>query len=101
MGKIANMFDISPALIDHASGLDGGGKEGRGKSGGITLSRGGSCKYKKGHMTNVYLTDEEAIVHFEKDCEELYDKTSEYFKDKAMKECLWEQFAKRIKTFRN
>ena len=26
--------------------------------------------------------------------EELYNKTSEYFKDKAKKEFLWEQFAK-------
>ena len=28
-----------------------------------------------------------------KDYEELYDKTNEHFKDKARKECLWEQFA--------
>ena len=28
-----------------------------------------------------------------KNHEELYDKTNEYFKDKARKECLWERFA--------
>ena len=27
-----------------------------------------------------------------KDHQELYDKTSEHFKDKARKECLWERF---------
>ena len=50
---------------------------------------------KKGHMTNIYLTDsdEEAIVHFVKDHEELYDKTNGHFKDKGEKECLWERFA--------
>ena len=43
---------------------------------------------------NIYLTDsdEEAIVDFVKD-HKLYDKTSEHFKDKARKECLWERFA--------
>ena len=52
-------------------------------------------RYKKGHMTNIYLTgsDEEAIVDFVKDHEELYDKTDEQFKDKARKEGLWERFA--------
>ena len=47
-------------------------------------------------MTNIYLTDsdEDAIVDFVKDHEELYDKTSEHFKDKARKEFLWEQFSK-------
>ena len=51
-------------------------------------------RYKKGHMTNVYLTDsdQEAIVDFMKDQEELYNKTSEHFKDKARKESLWEEF---------
>ena len=46
-------------------------------------------------MTNIYLTDPdaEAIVDFVKDHEELYDKNNEHFKDKARKECLWEQFA--------
>ena len=72
-----------------------GSQEGaRGKIGGETLSRGGSCRkksqrsdtetdagrgaepsqsrYKKGHMTNMYLTelDEEAIVDFVKDLKE-------------------------------
>ena len=44
--------------------------------------------HKKGHMTNIYLTDsdEEAIVDLVKDHEELYDKTNEHFKDKARKE---------------
>ena len=51
--------------------------------------------YKKGQMTNIYLTDsEEAIVDFVKDNEELYNKTSEHFKDKERKEFLWDQFTK-------
>ena len=39
-------------------------------------------RQKKGHMINIYLTDsdEEAIVDFVKDHEELYDKTNEHFK---------------------
>ena len=47
------------------------------------------------HMTYIYLTDldEEAIVDFMKDNEELYDKTNEHFKDKVRKECLWEHFS--------
>ena len=47
-------------------------------------------------MTNIYLTDsdKEAIVDFVKEHEKLYDKTSEYFKDKARKEFLLEQFGK-------
>ena len=55
--------------------------------------------YKKGHMTNVYLNDSkaEAIVDFVKDHKELYDKTSEHFKDKVRKEFLLEQFAKSCK----
>ena len=95
-----------------------GGQEGGGKSGGITLSCRGTTRkrprtersdtetevargetgpsqlrYKKGHITNVYLTDsdKEAIVDCVKDHEELY-KTSEHFKDKARKELLWEEF---------
>ena len=46
-------------------------------------------------MTNIYLTDsdEETIVDFVKDHEELYDKTYERFKDKARKDCLWKIFA--------
>ena len=45
-----------------------------------------SC-YKKGHMTNVFITDsdQEAIVDFVKDHEELYNKTSEHFKNNARK----------------
>ena len=41
-------------------------------------------------MTNIFSTDrdEEAIVDYVKDHEELYDKTSEHFKDMARKECL-------------
>ena len=52
-------------------------------------------QYTKGHMTNIYLTDldEEAIVDFVKDYEELYNKTNDHFKDKARKVCLWERFA--------
>ena len=47
-------------------------------------------QYKKGHMTNIYLTDfdKEAIVDFLKDYEELKNKTNEHFKDKARKQCL-------------
>ena len=39
-------------------------------------------------MTNIYLTDldEEAIVHFVKDCEKLYDKNTDHFSQKARKE---------------
>ena len=46
-------------------------------------------------MTNIYLTDsnEDAIVDFVKDHEELYNKTNEHFKDKARKECPWKRFA--------
>ena len=56
-------------------------------------------RYKKGHMTNIYLTDsdEEVIVDFVKDHEELYDKTNEHFKDKARKECLWERLCNSCK----
>ena len=39
-------------------------------------------------MTNIYDSDEETIVDFVKDHEELYDKTSEHFKDKPRKELL-------------
>ena len=54
-------------------------------------------RYKKGHMINIYLTDsdEEALVDFVKDQEELDDKTNEHFKDR--KECLWERFANSCK----
>ena len=43
---------------------------------------------------------EEGIADFLKDQEELYDKTSEHFKDKTRKEFLWEQFAKSRKMSR-
>ena len=48
---------------------------------------------------NIYLTDsdEEAIVDFVKDHEELNDKTNEPLKDKARKECLWQKFANSCK----
>ena len=46
-------------------------------------------------MTNIYLrdSDEEAIVDFVKDHEELYNKTNIHFNDKARKENLWVRFA--------
>ena len=46
-------------------------------------------------MSNIYLTDsnEDSIADFVKDHEEFYDKTNEYFEDKARKECLFERFA--------
>ena len=55
--------------------------------------------YKKGHLTNIYLTDsdEEAIVDFVKDHEEFYNKTSEHLKYKAMKESLCEELARNCK----
>ena len=42
-------------------------------------------------MTNIYLTvlDEETIVVFVKDREELYDKTNEHFRGTERKKCLW------------
>ena len=56
----------------------------------------GPSRYKQGHMTNVYLTDsdEEAIVDFVKEYKELYEKTSEHFKDKSREESVWVQFTK-------
>ena len=47
-------------------------------------------------MTNEYLTDsdEEAFVDFMKVHKELYDNTSEHFKEKARKELLWEEFVR-------
>ena len=50
---------------------------------------------KKGHMVNNYLTDtnDEAIVDFVKDDEELYEKAHEKFKDKAKKDDWWERYA--------
>ena len=62
-------------------GRDPGGEAGTSQS---------HLRQKKGHMTNIYLTDsdEEAIVDFVTDHDELYDKTNEHFKEKARKECL-------------
>ena len=67
-------------------GTHGGGEAGTSQS---------HSRHKKGHMTNIYLTDsdEEAIVDFGKDHEELYHKTNEHCKDKGRNECLWERFA--------
>ena len=50
-------------------------------------------------MTSILLTDsdEEPIVDFVKDHEELFDKTNKYFKDKSNKDCLWERFANKCK----
>ena len=48
-------------------------------------------------MTNIYLinSDEEAIVDFVKDHEELCNKTNnKYFKDKSRKECLSDRFTR-------
>ena len=44
---------------------------------------------KRGQMINIHLTvsDEEAIVDFVKNHEELYDKTHKKFKDKDGKDC--------------
>ena len=96
-----------------ATATEGEGGKGEGdKSGGFTLPRGetsrnrprregsdteteaaggeagtSQSRYKKGHMTNIYLTDsdKEALLDFLKDYEELYDKINEHFKDKARK----------------
>ena len=50
-------------------------------------------RQKKGQMKSIFLSDsdEEAIVEFVKQPEELYDKTNDSFKDKQKKERLWEQ----------
>ena len=52
-------------------------------------------RQKKGQMKSIFLndSDEEAIVEFVKQYEELYDKTNDSFKDKQKKERLWEQLA--------
>ena len=49
-------------------------------------------RQKKGQMKSIFLSDsdEEAIVDFVKQHEELFDKTHEKFKDKQRKERLWE-----------
>ena len=50
---------------------------------------------QKGQMKAIFLSDsdEEAIMKFIKQHEELYDKTNDSFKDKQKKERLWEQLA--------
>ena len=52
-------------------------------------------RQKKGQMKSIFLnnSDEEAIVGFIKQHEELYDKTNESFKYKQKKERLWESLA--------
>ena len=52
-------------------------------------------RQKKGQMKSIFLNDldEEAIIEFVKQHEELYDKTKNSFKDKHKKERLWEQQA--------
>ena len=52
-------------------------------------------RQKKGQMKSIFLSDsdEEAIVEFVKQQEELYDKTNNSFKDKQKKERLWEQLS--------
>ena len=52
-------------------------------------------RQKKGQMKSIFLSDsdEQAIVEFVKQHEELYDKTNDSFKDKQKKERLWEQLA--------
>ena len=46
-------------------------------------------KTQEGHTNNIFLTasDEEVVVDFVKDDEELYDKTSKLLRDKARNEC--------------
>ena len=52
-------------------------------------------RQKKGQMKSIFLSDsdEEVIVEFVKQHEELYDKTNNSFKDKQKKERLWESVA--------
>ena len=49
-------------------------------------------KQKKGQIKSIFLSDsdEEAIVEFVKQHNELYDKTNDSLKDKQKKERLWE-----------
>ena len=59
-------------------------------------------RQKKGQMKSIFLSDsdEEAIVEFVKQHEELYDKTNDSFKDKQRKERLWEQIHPRTQNLR-
>ena len=52
-------------------------------------------RHKKGHMTNIYLTDshEEAIMQYVKDHEEFYNKINKHVKDKSTNNGLWERNA--------
>ena len=52
-------------------------------------------RQKNGQMKSIFLSDsdEEAIVEFVKQQEELYDKTNNSFKDKQKNERLWEQLS--------
>ena len=52
-------------------------------------------RQKKGQMKSIFLSDsdQEAIVDFVKQHEELFDKTHMKFKDKQRKERLWETVA--------
>ena len=52
-------------------------------------------RQKKGQMKSIFLSDsdEEAIMEFVKQHEQLYDKTNDKFKDKQKKERLWETLA--------
>ena len=47
------------------------------------------CRHKKGHMASIYVIDldEQAIVDFVMDHEELYDKTNEHFKLQGLSKC--------------
>ena len=63
------------------------GKRPRNERSGTETEAGGEAgpsqsQCKKGHMTNIYLTDEE---------------TNEHFKEKVRKDCLWEQLANSYK----
>ena len=55
-------------------------------------------RQKKGQMKSIFLSDsdEDAIMEFVKQHEELYDKTNDSFKDMQKKERLWEQLAATI-----
>ena len=57
-------------------------------------------RQKKGQMKSIFLSDseKEAIMEFVKQHEELYDKTSDSFKDKQKKERLWESLPGTYKT---
>ena len=52
-------------------------------------------RQNKGQMKSIFLSDseEEAIMEFVKQHEELYDKTNDSFKDKQKKERLWESLS--------